>query len=213
MKIIGISGKKQSGKTTVTDFLELKLQCAGQIAFADYLKEIVCVCFGTVLNKVNGSDEDKNEILSCGKSIREVLQIIGTDWFRSLDTDCWVRAYKEKVAYDDGEDEESDFLDYVILTPDVRFPNEVKCIQDLGGHVIRLLRNPHNDQHESETALDHMEKQGNATRKEIIARKNPLYALVWDSDNGFDAIIDNREMTIAEQNEAVWRLINQKGWL
>lgn len=48
------------------------------------------------------------------------------------DPDCWVRAYKGGRRLQPI----SSYAD-LILTPDVRFPNEVACIQDLGGHVIR----------------------------------------------------------------------------
>ena len=67
------------------------------------------------------------------------------------------------------------------IVTDCRFPNEVKGIQAAGGKIIRFLRAPHvgEDEHESETALDDY----------------PL--------EDFDAVIDNREMTIAEQNRAV----------
>ena len=141
------------------------------------------------------------------------MQLVGTDWFRSLDAECWVRAYKKKIK-------EYATSDRLILTPDVRFPNEVKCIQDLGGHIIRLLRSPFDDQHESETALDRTEyetqfRDGLMDRKKYdrqhaeeqthpIDIKSPVY---------FDAIIDNRDMSIEQQNEAVWELVTERGWI
>ena len=209
MKIIGISGKKQSGKTTVVKYIGNKLCGHDEFSFAGFLKSIVLNLFCPIGWAHKDIDENKDFQLPTGRSVRQQLQWLGTDVLRNEYADCHINTFKAMYSRVKNDFDSAEHL----LVSDVRFPNEVKCIQDLGGHVIRLLRNPHNDQHESETALDHMEKQGNATRKEIIARKNPLYALVWDSDNGFDAIIDNREMTIAEQNEAVWRLINQKGWL
>jgi len=193
MRIIAFSGKKQSGKTTaVTDLWQrIGPERLHQVDFADKLKRIVCTCFGAEITHLfGGTDSQKNKLLPCGKSGREVLQIVGTDWFRSLDPDCWVRAYRKCLACIKSNS--------IVLTSDVRFPNEVKCIQDLGGHVIRLLRNPHDDQHESETALDAMEIG-------TLKRRQPKLV--------FDAIIDNRNMTIAEQNEAIWKLTNERGWL
>lgn len=62
---------------------------------------------------------------------------------------------------------------------DVRFPNEVEGIQKAGGKVMRLTRSPfaNEDQHKSETALDGYE--------------------------GFDAIIENSNVSIEENNKLV----------
>jgi len=208
MKIIAFSGKKQSGKTTAGNDIEKRSCACVQINFADDLKKIVGHCFGATHKNLQGSDEDKNKILACGKTSREVLQIVGTDWFRSLDPDCWVNAYKVGVKkLKDGFDDisEGSFDEGLIITSDVRFPNEVKCIQELGGHVIRLLRNPHDDQHESETALDAIEYDtGN-----VLAHPDKDFPEM----TLFDAVLDNREMTIEQQNEAIWKLINERGWL
>jgi len=72
------------------------------------------------------------------------------------------------------------------LICDCRFPNEVVGTQEAGGKVIRLTRNPNpEDDHISETALDNY--------------------------IGFDAIIDNKDMSIPEQNDAVYhKLIEWK---
>lgn len=76
------------------------------------------------------------------------------------------------------------------IVTDVRFPNEVEGIQAAGGKVLRFTRAPFagQDEHASETALDNYE--------------------------GFDAVIDNSDMSIAEQNRAVtqqlleWNFVN-----
>lgn len=62
---------------------------------------------------------------------------------------------------------------------DVRFPNEVEGIQKVGGKVMRLTRAPfaNDDQHKSETALDGYE--------------------------GFDATLDNSNVTIEGNNKLV----------
>lgn len=205
MKIIAFSGKKQSGKTTAVESLSER-SCSGiQIDFAGHLKHIVRTCFGATHENLYGSDKDKNETLACGKTSREVLQIVGTDWFRSLDPDCWVNAYKaniKKLKDDFNNISEGSFDEGLILTSDVRFPNEVKCIQEMGGHIIRLLRNPHDDKHESEIALDEMEMFSQSIDTATFA-----------IGTVFDAIIDNREMSIEEQGEAVWKLVTERGWI
>lgn len=72
---------------------------------------------------------------------------------------------------------------------DVRFPNEVKGIQAAGGKVLRFTRAPFagQDEHESETALDDY--------------------------TGFDAVIDNADMNITEQNMAVTQQLIEWGYV
>ncbi len=79
----------------------------------------------------------------------------------------------------------------------------MKNIQDMGGHVIRLLRAPFpEDEHESETALDFAERDTIDNYKPCDGHRIR-----------FDAIIDNRKMTIPEQNEAVWKLVTERNWI
>lgn len=147
MKIIAFSGKKQSGKTTASNFLE-KMTGGTIIGFADSLKNIISVCFGATKEQLDGTDKQKNTPLACGMTSRALMQMIGTDVFRNdLDPDCWLRAMKHKM---------SRYNSKLFIIPDVRFANEVRFVQVDGGHVIRLLRAPFSDkdQHTSETALD-----------------------------------------------------------
>lgn len=207
MKIIAFSGKKQSGKTTAAEFLKTKTNVA-DASFADGLKYVVGFCFDDeiAVDWTYPTKESKDRVLGCGKSIREMLQLVGTDWFRSVDSRCWIRTFKRRIL---GL-EISAAPDLVVVVPDVRFPNEVKCIQDLGGHVIRLLRAPFpDDKHESETALDLAAEYTIAS----LGEKAHIEALRKHIGFLFDAIIDNREMTIAERNEAIWKLINERGWV
>lgn len=185
MKFIAFSGKKQSGKTTAVKGLAARLYKENKqvliVNFADELKRIIMNCFGATDFQINGTDDAKNEKLAGGKSSRELMQLIGTDWFRQLDPDCWCRALLPFTNCDG--------IRGIYICGDVRFPNEVEYIhKKFDGKVIRLLRGPFvGDGHESETALD--------------------------GYGGFDAIIDNSKMTIAEQNENIWNLVNEMGWV
>jgi len=215
MKIIGFSGKKQSGKSTAVESIAdtnrtSHAYVAYALSFADELKRIVLLCFCDGYELLE-TQKQKDRVLPCQKTVREVLQLVGTDWFRHIDPDCWVRAYKKTIeAAERGLPRPSHKL--LILTPDVRFPNEVKCIQELGGHVIRLLRAPFadEDKHESETALDAM------TLDTINFNEGKYYDSIGRAhlyNRLFDAIVDNRKMTIEEQNEAVQRIIVERNWL
>ena len=163
MKIIGISGKKQSGKSFLAQNLVGLLRDDNfsnyeVIRMADALKRTVIDCFVPPSMNIAypdqlDSDKLKAKILPCGYTTRHLLQQIGTEMFRGLWPDVWVNAWRRQVTI--AEEHEMDF----VICPDVRFPNELKAIHDMGGVVIRLTRAPFADvdQHESETALDEIE--------------------------------------------------------
>ncbi len=154
-KIIAFSARKQGGKTTAVNYLNEVFtknhRAVEIISFAGPLKDFVQEYFCPGDWRERTQDEDfiennKNTMLSCGKTVREVLQIVGTGWFRILDPDYWVRQWKVAVLQSRAE---------IILCGDVRFLNEIQAIQSLGGKVCRLTRNPFpHDKHASETALD-----------------------------------------------------------
>jgi hypothetical protein len=112
---------------------------------------------------------------------REVMQFVGTEVFRKMYGNIWVDALMRQIKQEDSL--------YAVIC-DVRFPNEVEGISAVGGRTIRFMRDPHNDQHDSETALDEENFD-------------------W---NLFDAVIDNREMSVNEQNVALYNVLKEWGW-
>jgi len=106
------------------------------------------------------------------------LQYFGTDVCRGIKADIWTSACINRILSSGTE---------LAIVPDVRFPNEVESIQKAGGKVIRLDRKPHEDEHDSETALDGYE--------------------------GFDNIIHNADMNIDQTNMALMEVMKGWGWL
>lgn len=174
MLLIGLSGKKHSGKTTCAASIVLYfggifsgLLEAKDYAFGDLLKETCMGLFGLTHEQCYGTDADKNSVTKirwkdCNLSendpiwdkagwrkyltAREVLQVFGTNIIRTMNQDAWTNATLGRIR---GKNP-----DIAVIT-DVRFPNEVKAILDAGGYVIRLTRNVcPSDSHVSETALD-----------------------------------------------------------
>lgn len=146
--IIGISGRKQSGKTTIGKFLVEQLDGARSIDFADELKRICQGMFGATHLQVYGSDTDKNTLVKCGLSARELMQTVGSS-MRAVWPDCWVNAWARSVKAHWAV-----WGVCPVITADVRYPNEVAKIHEMGGIVLRLRRGGIADGHESETALD-----------------------------------------------------------
>ena len=155
MKIFGISGKTQSGKSTVADYIAHGLADDGHSVFIVGFSRGVKWEFvdlygwnwsGKYMNSLTDLDQqDVKDMPFKGKTVRDELIRIGIE-YRKEDPNVWVNWWKDYLkGFDD---------DVVVIVPDVRYPNEVKAIQDMGGVVIRLIRNPIDAQDETETALD-----------------------------------------------------------
>jgi hypothetical protein len=150
--IVGLSGKKGSGKSTVAGYLHRHMDGALRLPFAFRLKEIAQECFGAEAVQVNGDESQKNTLTQCGLTGRELMQRIGHD-LREIWPDCWVRAWETEVVAMWAEAGAA----CPIIVEDVRYRNEVEVIRKMGGIVIRLTRAPHQDFHDSEVALDDYE--------------------------------------------------------
>lgn len=198
MNILAVSAKKQGGKSTLLEIIKKQLPSSSCeiIRFADTLKQIVIDCFVPYELEWEIDDldleENKNVMLPCGKTVREMLQKIGTDWFRHAWEDCWINTFKNKVLKSKAS---------YIFVPDCRFPNELKAIQEMGGIVIRLTRAPfaEQDQHESETALDELEtKTLNWNNSEVITDGFTIKVENFKPGDCFNLVYDNKDCTLLD---------------
>lgn len=142
-KLVGISGKRGSGKTTtarhVADAMNRKGIRTTVKSFATPLKEDVIRLFNAPREIVYGSDEDKATMSPYGITWRELLQRYG-EARRQNDPDAWVRPAMR------GND-----LWHCVIFDDLRHPNEAAAMN----HTVRLTRwNGVYDGHVSEIALD-----------------------------------------------------------
>lgn len=191
-KIIAFAGRKQSGKTTCSEYIAKYFN--GTIApfnkakiynFADPLKKDICMnILGLTYEQCYGDDNNKNELTNIvwndvRLTAREVMQFVGTDIFRKMKTDVWAGATINKIQQERPE---------LAIIADCRFPNEVEAVKNAGGLVIKLNRNPFNSDHTSEKALD-----------------NDVYPAA-----NFDLVIYNDILTIPEQNRVVVDFLKKK---
>ena len=157
--IIGISGKAGHGKNSLADMIVAALIHDFNItlnmnSFAYPLKKSAGYLFFNdeqieELNHNFYSNEVKslrNEKLNM--TFGEFLQKFGTEVGRAIHPHFWVIKFMEEIDPDN-----------ITIVTDVRFPNEVKAIEDAGGIVLRVNRpgwiEPGRDaNHPSETALD-----------------------------------------------------------
>ena len=167
--LIGFSGKKNAGKSTLSRFLQEELRkcdiSSRVIGFGYPLKMTVHRLFGVPIELLFGSYENKLEptdlywedmpvygghITKSGRmSVRDLLQHFGTDIGRQMYKNVWCNAlYNEILTLDP--------MPVILFIDDVRFVNECEWVKDKHGKVVRLTRViDSSDMHESETALDY----------------------------------------------------------
>lgn len=244
-RILGLAGRKQSGKNTSFNCLKLWVPDAQEFAFADSLKRMCIDILGLTVRQCYGSDDDKNTLVphllwenfpvpawsmpdgsvyiessELGKqhihnqelrlmdallkrdivssetafklsplrklgpmTAREVMQFWGTEIYRRAYGNVWADACIRKIRQSGCE---------LAVITDCRFPNELETIQEAGGKVLKLTRNIFpEDKHPSETAFD--EENFDQSR--------------------FDGVLDNRDMDVSDQCEALYGILRRWGYV
>ena len=119
--IIGVSGKKRSGKDTVYRLIKKSAGIfAIRAAFGDQIKEEVAGVTGVNLDHI---EENKEHF-------RPMLQWWGADFRRHYNGESyWLDKMLEKMrSVADSE---------VLVITDVRYPNEAELVKKAGGIMIR----------------------------------------------------------------------------
>ena len=141
--IIGVVGFIGSGKGTVGDYL-VSAHGYRSASFAHSLKDATAAIFGWPRDLLEGNtpegrywreqpDPYWSTKMERDITPRWVLQYMGTDVMRNHFIDnIWIWSLEKKLADND--------LPTVIT--DVRFPNEIRVIRDLGGKLIWVRRRP-----------------------------------------------------------------------
>ena len=132
MLYIGLVGRAGSGKDTAADVIQ-NMQPTGvsRVSFAQPLKDICKLSF--LLDEDAFTDRKKKETVDprWGLSPREMSQRLGTDFFRMIDQDFWIKHMKSTLQSLEGSS--------VVLFTDVRFINEAVYItDDLGGILVYI---------------------------------------------------------------------------
>lgn len=142
--LIGLIGKKKSGKDTFADYIINKYNFH-KLTFADPLKEICKYLFFLNNDQLYNQEIKEIKIEKWNLSPREIFQKVGTDLFRNnFDLDFWTKQFE--IRY--GEIIKNNPN---VICSDVRFQNEADLIKSLGGVLIYIDRQTdNNDNHESE---------------------------------------------------------------
>jgi hypothetical protein len=139
--VIGVTGRKRSGKDTVGKYLINKYGFH-RVAFADALKEACKHIFGFTDEQVYG--DDLKEVIDkyWDYSPREILQKVGTELFREklpqicpkISNDIWLRSVARQIE----KLREKGYSRFVIT--DVRFENELDFVKNYRGFTWKVER-------------------------------------------------------------------------
>lgn len=167
--LIGLIGKKQSGKDTVAHYLGVKYDYQ-QYSLAEPMK---LACRHIFLMSDNQLWGDQKEVVDMryNTTPRKILQIIGTELFQYdiyrhipemkggvPPRELWINRFK--LWFNRQIDPNLPIQQRVktnVVVSDVRFPHEAKAIKELGGMLIKIYRPSEGnviDGHASEQEMD-----------------------------------------------------------
>lgn len=202
-RIIAFAGRKRSGKSMLAKGMREYSSNIVIVTIADNLKFLCCKLLNRTYDELNQMKDDgtifevkvddywvstiKRELNISDDiirkeigghiftNVREVLQIIGTDLIRKYSPDWHIDKTIERInSYGD---------DKIIVVDDVRFPNEKRKIEEIGGDVYFIIR-PNNwdvSNHPSEKALKYTDFNNNRiiineySKEQMITYFNALY--------------------------------------
>ena len=189
--IIGITGKRLSGKDTVANYM-VEHKGYEHLYFSKVMKEAIAALFDIRVQDVDNFKGDRGNFKEARIAIKmndveikefgwvEFLQRFGTDMGRKvLGEDLWL----------DLVDEAIEDFDQNYIVKDVRFVNEAQWILDQGGKIIELRRDVidyANDNHESENGLPE------DMAEYVIANTSTIESLYKDVDAVLANINANR---------------------
>jgi hypothetical protein len=145
--IIGITGFAGSGKNSIANVIHQTFPEETEImSFGSAVKDVCSVLFDWPRDLLEGDTDKSREfreteddywtkMLGQDWTPRKAMQFVGTDLIRNqLSDSFWLDLAMKKI----------DKSDKIVIIPDVRFRNEINCIQKKGGIIIRaqLGENP-----------------------------------------------------------------------
>jgi hypothetical protein len=131
--IIGLCGLAGSGKDEVAAILS-RCHHFAAISFAGPIYKAVSEITGLSPLQLKHREAKEQPIAWLGKSPRELLQTLGTEWGRQMvRDDIWIRIAMRRAAECTQEG-------WNVAVTDVRFANEAEAIEAVGGQVWRVER-------------------------------------------------------------------------
>lgn len=173
IRVIGLHGKMFSGKSTV---FELLCEMARP-------KQVKLVKFAGPLYDMQGMIYKRAYLDAPKVKDRKLLQWLGTEWGRSIDSNLWTGIWKRDANYVLENSPTT-----IVVSDDTRFDNEADLIRSMGGIVIHV-----------KSAQGHREKRASALGLEITDHASEA-SLPADK---IDIEVMNNE-TVTELRRQLW---------
>lgn len=147
-----ISGQKRSGKDYISNIIKSQYTDKNIIKFSDKLYEVAKILFNIDKNLIDNSTDlniKEKLIVYNDKSLRFFLQQFGTDFIREkIGKNFWIDTLIQNNL--------QLIKNNNAIIADVRFLNELNCINDYKNIKILILNNNNqSDTHSSEILLPH----------------------------------------------------------
>lgn len=164
-QLVALTGPKGVGKSSIAKEIEDILIDADILSFAAPIKGMARA-MGIHQRQIDDPILKNERIEWLGKSPREIMQSLGTDWGRAMvHDDLWLKIMQHKIAHSP--------FDRLIID-DCRFDNEAAFIKATGGTIVQLHRTgiERNDPHSSESGIsghlvEHVIDAGNVNQAAI----------------------------------------------
>jgi hypothetical protein len=139
--VIGIAGVAGAGKSSLAEVFEERHGLV-RTPFAGPIKDMLSAFLRasgvtdlTIHRMVNEDLKEQPAPVLGGRSPRQAMQALGTEWGRSFITpDLWTESWRYRAGLE--------LLRGIpgVTVDDIRFPNEVAAVRSMGGVVIRVDR-------------------------------------------------------------------------
>lgn len=175
--LIGLTGRARSGKSIAAEHL-ISTYWLEHYAFADPLRDGLMAIFNLDSKDFEG-DQKERPLTWLGRSPRELMQSMGTEWARNtVHQDIWVKLAEQNLDYINRA--MSEVIGFVVS--DVRFENEADFIRKRGGTVIHISRkdtpsvNPHISEAGVAVRQDDLILRNNGTIEEFLCSLDEVYS-------------------------------------
>lgn len=189
MKLIGVLGRKRSGKDTISDYM-CKTYNFQKMSLAQPLKDCCKILFNFSDEQLYGDMKETIDPM-WHTSPRKALQYLGTSVFRNdinkllpgINDNFWINSVIAKYLKLCQSADNSDNVKVIIS--DVRFQNEIDEIHKKNGIIIKISRPSleNIDDHESEKNIDIMDGDYNiindGSLEELYTKVDSIVKIVF----------------------------------
>lgn len=154
MNLIGIHGKKRSGKDTTAMLMQTVLSGVRTMAFGDRMKEICSMVYGVPIRYFYDQDLKEGVFEKLGVSPRSMMLTMDGELKAKHGDDFFVKVLQHEMfkLYEIPVKERPK----TVIITDVRFEAEADWIRNEGGKIIRVTR----PSVEAENASTHWSEAG-----------------------------------------------------